>query len=87
MMLNRVMVSPQTASYEPWMWYYIKEMTRGADIINWARLVSDNLHEQMMNVEQTKTFYMSLYLIYILARYGKYNGLNCRAPIGPAEVL
>lgn len=85
MMLNRVMGSPQAASYEPWMWYYIEEFAKGANIINWARLASDNLHEQLTNVEQTKTFYMSSYVVYILARYGKYKGLNCRAPVGPAE--
>ena len=45
------------------------------DIIDWAGLISDNLNEQLMNLEHTRKFYMSSYVIYMLARRTNYDGL------------
>ena len=35
-----------------------------------------------MNLELTRKFYMSSYVIYTLARRKNYDGLRCKGPIG-----
>ena len=52
------------------------------DRIDWVGLISDNLNEQLMNLEHTRKFYMSSYVIYMLARRKNYDGLRCKGPIG-----
>ena len=52
------------------------------DRIDWAGFISDNLNEQLMNLEHTRKFYMSSYVIYMLARRKNYDGLRCKGPIG-----
>lgn len=45
MMLNRVGGCPQAFIFEPWMFYYINLVLEGKEHINWAVMISDNLHE------------------------------------------
>lgn len=42
-LLNRIMGNPQGASFEPWMYYLINEIMNGVKMIDWARMISDNL--------------------------------------------
>lgn len=43
LMLNRIMGSPQGAMFETWMFYYVEEVSLGLKMINWAKMISDNL--------------------------------------------
>ena len=43
--------------------------------IDWAGLISDNLNEQLMNLEHTRKFYMSSYDVYMLAWRTNYEEL------------
>ena len=75
MMLSRIFGMPYSYRFESWMWYFVEQVMEEADIIDWARLISDNLNEQLMNLEHTRKFYMSSYVIYMLARRTHYDGL------------
>lgn len=42
-MLNKIMGTPLRASFETWMYYFVEEITKGNVMMNWARMISDNL--------------------------------------------
>jgi hypothetical protein len=82
LLLNRVAGSPQGAPFEAWMYYFINEITFGVKMFNWSRMISNNLDEQLKNLESMKTFYMSSYIVYLLVRSYKYFGLICKGVVG-----
>lgn len=84
-LLNRVMGSPQGTPFDPWMYYFINEITTGAKMIDWAKIISNNLDDQLKNLEENMTFYMSSYLVYSLARTYRYRGLTYRGEVGNKE--
>lgn len=47
--------------------------------------MSDNLDSQLRNLEADRTFCMSSYLFYSLARTYRYRGLTCRGEVGNKE--
>lgn len=84
-LMNRVMGSPQGPPFEPWMYYFINEIITGVKMIDWAKIISNNLDVQLKNLEENMTFYMSSYLVYSLARTYRYRGLTCRGEVGNKE--
>lgn len=64
------------------MFYFIEEISDGTVMINWAKIISDNLDIQLRNWERTKSFYMISYLVYMLARHIVYKGLLCKGEVG-----
>ena len=54
---------------------FVEQVMKEGDKIDWVGLISDNLNEQLMNLEHTRKFYMSSYVIYMLARRTNYDGL------------
>lgn len=82
LLLNRVMGSPKGQLFETWMYYFMDEITSRTKIFNWSRIISDSLHEQLMNLERTKTFHMISYIIYLLAATYRYSGLICKGIVG-----
>lgn len=84
-LLNRIMENPQGAPSEPSMYYFINEIMNGVKLIDWARMISDNLDSQLKNLEANRTFFMSSYLFYSLATTYRYRGLTYRAEVGNKE--
>lgn len=85
LLLNRVAGSPQGMPFEAWMYYFIDEITSEVKMFNWSRMISNNLDEQLKNLESTKNFYMSSYVVYLLARSYKYFGLIYKGMVGNGE--
>jgi len=83
--LNRIMGCPQSANFEPWMFFYIEEIISGKRMIDWAEMISSNIDDQLKGLQETKTFYMSSYVIYMLTRNERYLGLNCKGRVGNGE--
>lgn len=81
-LLNHVTESPQAFQFEDWMFYFMETVSIGRERINWARIVSNNLDIKLKRLQCTKTFYISSYLIYSLARAHEYAGLMYRGPVG-----
>lgn len=67
------------------MFYFMEVVSTGVEKINWARIISNNLDLQLKRLGCTKTFYMSSYIIYSLARAHEYAGLMHRCPIGTRD--
>lgn len=42
-LLNRIMGCPQGTIFEVWMFCYVEEVSLGLKMINWVKLISDNL--------------------------------------------
>lgn len=76
------MGTPQASNFEPWMFYFIEEITTGVKMINCAKIVRDNVDEPLKNLEHSLSFYMSSYVVYSLARCYKYLGLICKGIMG-----
>lgn len=72
LLLNRVMDNPRGVTIETWMYYFIDEITIGVKMFNWARIISNTIDEQLRNLERTKSFYMTSYIIYLLYRNYRY---------------
>ena len=74
-LLHRVHGHKEAKNFEPWMCLFIMKMIKRKQI-DWATIISDNIDKQVMNVLSTKKFYMTSYLVYMLALQGKYLGLT-----------
>ena len=75
MMLSHIFDMPHSCRFESWMWYFVEQVMEGGDKIDWVGLISDNLNDQLMTLEHTRKFYMSSYVVYMLARRTHYDGL------------
>lgn len=75
---------PQGAIYDGWMFYFIQDCLKGT-LINWSKIISDNLDFQLRNVERSRSFAMTSYLVYLLARFVTYKGLICRGEVGNGQ--
>lgn len=81
-LLNKIMGNPQGAPFEPWMYYFINEIMNEVKMIDWAQMISNNLDNQLRNLEADRIFYISSYLFFSLARTYRYRGLTCRGEVG-----
>ncbi|KAH9306929.1 hypothetical protein KI387_011333, partial [Taxus chinensis] len=75
-LLARVMGFPSTNEFHFWMCPLISMVCKGTQNINWAEIISMNLAEQLSNVQQTKKFYMTSYLMYTLAASRQWFGFS-----------
>lgn len=64
------------------MFYFIETITHGKNAINWERLINNNINLQLRRLMHTRTFYMSSYVIYSIARNYEYPGLMYRGIVG-----
>lgn len=87
-LLNRVVGAPQSFYFENWMFLFIETVTHGKDTINWERLISNSLDVQLRRLIHTRTFNMSSYVVYSLARNYEYVGLIYKGVVGrrPGEI-
>lgn len=83
-MLSRVMGCPHFVNYETWMFFYIGKIVNSNALIDWARLISHYLHEQLKNLKEkrSQSFFMSSYLFYMLMRRGGFDGLPAKGIMG-----
>ena len=49
-MLNRAMGTPQGAFFDTWILYFIDEIATREVMMNWARIISDNIKAQLRNL-------------------------------------
>lgn len=60
---------------ESWMVHVINKIERGINY-HWARIISAMIEKQMRDVLESKKFTMSSYVMYLLARFYPYRGLD-----------
>lgn len=80
-MMSQIMGFPQAFIFEPWMFCFIEEVMDATKMVDWARMISNNLDEQLRNLKHSQSFYMSSYIVYMLARMGKFSGLSSKGPM------
>lgn len=81
-LLSKVMGLPTTAFFEEWMFYFIKEIIWGKTKLHWAKMISENLHNQLMVVKKSSKFYMTSYLVYLLVEKFPHKGLFRAGTLG-----
>lgn len=74
-LLIRVMGLPQSNLFEEWMFYFTEQVVAGKSKFDWAQIISDNIHTQLIELEEKKYFTMSSYLVYIFTRHQPLTGL------------
>ncbi|XP_057820202.2 uncharacterized protein LOC131033077 [Cryptomeria japonica] len=88
-MLNQIVGASQAFFFDRWMFLFIQVIVQGKGMFNWARIISNNLDVQLKRLVPTKSFHMSSYVIYSLARCFEYAGLPHRGVVGrgPREII
>lgn len=81
-LLSRVVGLKNAGMFENWMCHVIVRMEQEKIDYHWAGVISRVIHEKFSNVLQTKTFTMTSYLVYALARFHPYKGLSTRGVFG-----
>lgn len=86
--LNRIIGASQAFFFDKWMLFFIQVIVQGKGMFNWARIISPNLDVQLRRLVPTKSFHMSSYVIYSLAKFFEYAGLPHRGVVGkgPEEI-
>lgn len=84
MMLSRVFGKRDFACFKEWMFPFIEKILDGKQQFYWAMILSDSVHNQMIKVNQTKTFFMTSYVVYATARMGIFPRLNAVGTLGEA---
>ena len=66
-LLSRVMGLSASRHLNIWMVHFIETLKTSKMSINWASILSENLDEQLVMVKNNCNFYMTSYLVYLLA--------------------
>ena len=66
-LLSRVMGLPTFEHLNTWMVHFIETIRTMRMPIDWASILSENLDEQLVAVKNNQKFYMTSYLVYLLA--------------------
>lgn len=75
-LLSRVMGLPTSGHLNIWMVHFIETIKTTKMPIDWALILSENLDEKLVIVKNNCKFYMTSYLVYLLAaRATDYPGL------------
>lgn len=75
-LLSWVMAILENRHLNIWMVHFIDIIKIAKMPIDWATILSDNLHEQLVGVQVDPIFYMTSYMVYLLAaRMTNYLGL------------
>ena len=75
-LLSRVMSLPIAGHLAPFMVNFIKTIRHTKMPLDWATTLSENLCDQLRMVKDKKKFYMTSYVVYLLAaRATNYPGL------------
>lgn len=87
-LLSRVMGLPKSNYFEEWMFYFIEQVFAGKSKFDWAHIISDNIHTQLIELETKKYFTMTSYLVYMFAKNQPLPGLIMKGEIGngPGQV-
>jgi hypothetical protein len=75
-LLSRVKGLPMSSTFQEWMYEYIQVMRKKKSHIDWGAQISDEIHEKLIRVPTTLTFYMNSYLAYASAAIRQYQGLT-----------
>lgn len=60
------------------MYFYIQVLLLGEKYLDWAQVIAKRLHEGLSNFVGMSIFYMSSYLLYILACTRDWHGLHSK---------
>lgn len=75
-LLSRVKGLLVSSNFQEWMYEYIKIIKRKKKHVDWGTQISDEIHEQLINVQSTLKFYMTSYLVYVVAIVRQFPGLS-----------
>lgn len=68
-LLSWVMGLPQSNFFEEWMFYFTEQVFAGKSKFDWAQIISDNIHTQLVKLKEKRHFTMTSYLVYMFARH------------------
>ena len=66
-LLSRVMCLPTVGHLAPFMVNFIETIRHAKIPMDWATTLSENLCDQLRTVKDKKKFYMTSYIVYLLA--------------------
>ena len=66
-LLRRIVGLWDSHEFEGWMFLFMNMIYEGKQHIDWAEIISDSLHRQLMGLQENDYFYMTSYLFYAIA--------------------
>jgi hypothetical protein len=66
-LLSLIMGLQMATFFQEWMFSFIEEIIYGVTNFHWAGMIIEKIHEKLMALKNTSTFYMTSYLVYLLA--------------------
>lgn len=66
-MLSRAFGKVYCRHFHTWVFHYMTIVLIGKDYFDWPHIISDNNHNQLTTVHQTKKFFMTSYVIWVVA--------------------
>ena len=75
LLLNRANSNDHAFHWESWMYFFIQKIVEGEKFIDWADLIAKNLHKGLIAVNNFGPFFLSSFLIYVLATSKEWEGL------------
>ena len=83
-LLSRVFGCPHSNHFETWMLYFIHKIWNKKQF-DWASIINNYLHEQLIDVLHRKKFYMTSYLVFLLALQNIFLGINKNDRFGEVQ--
>lgn len=81
-LLSRVMGLSQSNLFEEWMFYFTEQVFAGKSKFDWAQIIGNNIHTQLVELEEKKYFTVTSYLVYMFARHQPLPRLIKKGEIG-----
>ena len=75
LLLNRIKGNEHAFHWESWMYFFIQKIVEGSKLIDWVEMIAENLHKGLVEVKNFGPFFLSSYLIYILAASKEWKNL------------
>lgn len=84
-MLSKAFGKLDCKHFHPWMFQFMTNSLIGKQYFDWPQILSDNICKQMKEVHQTQKFFFTSYVIWVVARAGKFPGLQVEDQLGEEE--
>lgn len=76
--LSQVKGLPDSHYFQPWMCWYMNIIRKGNDRIDWGEQISDAIFNQLKEARTTLKFYVTSYLVYVVASMRQFPGLSTK---------
>lgn len=64
-MLSKAFDKTNCQHFHPWMFHYMTTVLIGKKYFDWAQILSENIHKQLVDVHRMKKFLFTSYVVWV----------------------